>query len=242
MPPPRTSRSSPAPAWASTTSTSPPPPRLVSWSPMRRPPTSPAPPSSPSGSSSPAPATSPPANEAPGRQVKRSVYGGVEVLDKVVGIVGFGRIGQLVAERLKGFGVGAHRPRPYANRVRRPARRPPSPASTSCSESSTITIHPPKTPETIGLIGKEALAGQTHCAHRERCPWLESSTRTHPQPRRQGASPAPASTSSGRADDREPLFEHESVVVTSCTWARPHRRGRERPASPLPSPCPGARW
>ena len=36
---------------------------------------------------------------------KRSQYGGVELLDKTVGIVGLGRIGALVAERLKGFGV-----------------------------------------------------------------------------------------------------------------------------------------
>ena len=36
---------------------------------------------------------------------KRSKYGGVELLDKTVGIVGLGRIGALVAERLKGFGM-----------------------------------------------------------------------------------------------------------------------------------------
>ena len=33
---------------------------------------------------------------------KRSQYGGVELLDKTVGIVGLGRIGALVAERLRG--------------------------------------------------------------------------------------------------------------------------------------------
>src|SRR6478736_3622869 len=36
---------------------------------------------------------------------KRSKYSGVELLDKTVGVVGLGRIGALVAERLKGFGM-----------------------------------------------------------------------------------------------------------------------------------------
>ena len=47
-----------------------------------------------------------PANQAlKGGAWKRSKYGGVELLDKKVGIIGFGRIGQLVGERLKGFGM-----------------------------------------------------------------------------------------------------------------------------------------
>ena len=47
-----------------------------------------------------------PANAAlKGGAWKRSRYGGVELLDKTVGIVGLGRIGALVAERLKGFVV-----------------------------------------------------------------------------------------------------------------------------------------
>ena len=66
---------------------------------------------------------------------KRSQYGGVELLDKTVGIVGLGRIGALVAERLKGFGMSVARLRPVrvagqgrparcpARRARRAARR-----------------------------------------------------------------------------------------------------------------------
>jgi D-3-phosphoglycerate dehydrogenase len=47
-----------------------------------------------------------PANEALKNGAwKRSKYGGVELLEKKVGVVGFGRNGQLVAERLKGFGM-----------------------------------------------------------------------------------------------------------------------------------------
>ena len=47
-----------------------------------------------------------PASQAlKGRAWTRSKLGGVELLDKTVGIVGLGRIGALVAERLRGFGM-----------------------------------------------------------------------------------------------------------------------------------------
>ena len=36
---------------------------------------------------------------------ERSKYSGVELMDKALGILGFGRIGQLVAERAKRFGM-----------------------------------------------------------------------------------------------------------------------------------------
>ena len=36
---------------------------------------------------------------------KRSQYTGVELYEKTIGIIGLGRIGTLVAQRLSGFGV-----------------------------------------------------------------------------------------------------------------------------------------
>ena len=36
---------------------------------------------------------------------ERSKFSGVELLDKTLGILGFGRIGQLVAQRAQGFGM-----------------------------------------------------------------------------------------------------------------------------------------
>ncbi len=55
----------------------------------------------------------------------RSKYSGVELYDKVLGILGFGRIGQLVAERARGFGmrVVAYDPFVAADRYPRPGRR-----------------------------------------------------------------------------------------------------------------------
>jgi D-3-phosphoglycerate dehydrogenase len=101
-----------------------------------------------------------PANEAlKGGAWKRSKYGGVELLDKTVGIVGFGRIGQLVAERLKGFGVRVLAYDPYVSAQK--AGQLGAHLVTLdelLAESDFISVHLPKTPETIGLIGKEALS------------------------------------------------------------------------------------
>ncbi|NHA68199.1 phosphoglycerate dehydrogenase [Phycicoccus flavus] len=101
-----------------------------------------------------------PANEAlKGGAWKRSKYGGVELLEKKVGIVGFGRIGQLVAERLKGFGVEILAYDPYVS-VQRAGQLGARLVTLDelLAESDFITIHLPKTSETLGLIGKEALA------------------------------------------------------------------------------------
>ena len=49
---------------------------------------------------------------------KRSKYTGVEVADKVVGVVGLGRIGILVAQRLSAFGVQLIAYDPYVQPAR----------------------------------------------------------------------------------------------------------------------------
>ena len=101
-----------------------------------------------------------PANQAlKGGAWKRSKYGGVELLDKKVGVVGFGRIGQLVAERLKGFGMEILAYDPYVS-VQRAGQLGARLVTLDelLAESDFISVHLPKTPETLGLIGKEALS------------------------------------------------------------------------------------
>ncbi|QGN57880.1 phosphoglycerate dehydrogenase [Nostocoides sp. HKS02] len=100
-----------------------------------------------------------PANQAlKGGAWKRSKYGGVELLDKKVGVVGFGRIGQLVAERLKGFGMEILAYDPYVSAQRAGQLGAQLVTLDELLEQSDfITVHLPKSPETLGLIGKEAL-------------------------------------------------------------------------------------
>ena len=89
---------------------------------------------------------------------KRSQYGGVELFDKTVGVVGLGRIGALTAERLTGFGVKLIAYDPYLSQARAGQLGVRLvPLDDLLRESDFITVHLPKTPETVGLIGEEAL-------------------------------------------------------------------------------------
>jgi D-3-phosphoglycerate dehydrogenase len=90
---------------------------------------------------------------------KRSKYTGVELTEKVAGVVGLGRIGQLVAQRLAAFGMQLVAYDPYLA----PARAAQMGVRLVDLDellriSDVITIHLPKTPETLGLIGADELA------------------------------------------------------------------------------------
>jgi D-3-phosphoglycerate dehydrogenase len=89
---------------------------------------------------------------------KRSKFTGVEILDKTVGVVGFGKIGQLVAQRLAAFGTTIIAYDPYVQ----PARAAQYGVrmvtlEELLREADIVTIHLPKTPETLGLIGEREL-------------------------------------------------------------------------------------
>ena len=91
---------------------------------------------------------------------ERSRFGGVEVYEKTLGILGFGRIGQLVAERARAFGmhVLAFDPFVAAERYRElGAERAGSPRR-STARADIITIHLPKTPDTINYVNAESFA------------------------------------------------------------------------------------
>ena len=88
----------------------------------------------------------------------RSKYTGAELFEKTLGIVGFGRIGQLVAHRMQAFGMNVVAYDPYLQ----PARAAQLGVTLMelddlLAASDFITIHLPKTKETANLIGVEAL-------------------------------------------------------------------------------------
>jgi D-3-phosphoglycerate dehydrogenase len=90
---------------------------------------------------------------------KRSRYTGIELFEKTLGIVGLGRIGVLVAQRLVAFGMEVIAFDPYvqAGRAAQMGVRMVG-LDELMAESDFITVHLPKTPETVGLIGAEQLA------------------------------------------------------------------------------------
>src|SRR6195952_1838021 len=89
---------------------------------------------------------------------KRAKFTGVEVNEKTVGVVGLGKIGQLFAHRLAAFDttIIAYDPYISAARAAQLGVRLVS-LDELLRESDFISIHPPKTPETKGLIGEREL-------------------------------------------------------------------------------------
>jgi D-3-phosphoglycerate dehydrogenase len=89
---------------------------------------------------------------------KRSQYTGAELFEKTAGIVGLGRIGVLVAHRLAAFGMDLVAYDPYVSQARAAQLGVRLVGLDELLRvSDFITVHLPKTPETIGLIGEEAL-------------------------------------------------------------------------------------
>ncbi|MGB7235731.1 MAG: phosphoglycerate dehydrogenase [Rhodococcus sp. (in: high G+C Gram-positive bacteria)] len=90
---------------------------------------------------------------------KRSKFNGVEIFGKTVGVVGLGRIGQLFAQRLAAFETHVIAYDPYVSAAR--AAQLGIELVTLdelLTRADMFSVHLPKTPETKGIIGKEALA------------------------------------------------------------------------------------
>jgi D-3-phosphoglycerate dehydrogenase len=91
---------------------------------------------------------------------ERERWQGVELHGKTLGIVGLGRVGALVAQRASAFGMRIVAFDPYIA----PARAAQmgvelvEKMEEICERADFITIHLPKTPETVGIIGERELA------------------------------------------------------------------------------------
>ena len=91
---------------------------------------------------------------------ERSKFSGVELYEKTLGVVGFGRIGQLVAQRARGFQmrVLAFDPFVSAERYREVGVEKAESPEEIYREADFITIHLPKTAETAKWLNAEAFA------------------------------------------------------------------------------------
>src|SRR5213078_4171655 len=95
-----------------------------------------------------------------GHRWERSKFGGVEVYEKTLGILGFGRIGQLVAARARAFGMNvlAYDLFVAAERYAELGVEKAGSSDEVYERADFITIHLPKTPETRGWLDAEAFA------------------------------------------------------------------------------------
>ncbi|MBE7161158.1 MAG: phosphoglycerate dehydrogenase [Williamsia herbipolensis] len=90
---------------------------------------------------------------------KRSSFNGVEIFGKTIGVVGLGRIGQLVAARLAAFETQIIAYDPYVSPARAAQLGIELVSLDELLERADLfTVHLPKTPETLGMIGADQLA------------------------------------------------------------------------------------
>ncbi len=91
---------------------------------------------------------------------ERSKFSGVEVYEKTLGILGFGRIGQLVATRARAFNmrVLAFDPFVSAERYRELGVEKAENSEEIYAQADFITIHLPKTPDTQNWLNAAAFA------------------------------------------------------------------------------------
>lgn len=91
---------------------------------------------------------------------ERSRFGGSELYGKTLGVLGFGRIGQLVTKRAQGFemDVVAFDKFVSAERFRELGVERVGETTDLYDRADIITLHLPKTPETVNWIDAEAIA------------------------------------------------------------------------------------
>ncbi|RJQ44007.1 MAG: phosphoglycerate dehydrogenase [Gaiellales bacterium] len=89
---------------------------------------------------------------------ERSKFGGVELAQKTLGVVGFGRIGVLVAQRALGLKMKVVAFDPYVSKQRfeELGVEGVDKVEDLYRQADFITVHLPKSPETKGFVGKEA--------------------------------------------------------------------------------------
>jgi D-3-phosphoglycerate dehydrogenase len=91
---------------------------------------------------------------------ERQVWKGVELNGKVLGIIGLGRVGTLVAQRASAFGMRLIAFDPYVapNRAAQMGVELVPAVGDVCRRADFLTIHLPKTTETVGIVGRDEIA------------------------------------------------------------------------------------
>ena len=90
---------------------------------------------------------------------RRSAYEGIELHGKTLGVLGLGRVGLLVAQRCSAFGMRllAYDPFVSAERAARIGVELATSVAEVCAQADVISVHLPKTAETVGILGEPQL-------------------------------------------------------------------------------------
>ena len=90
---------------------------------------------------------------------KRSAFEGMELHGKTLGVLGLGRVGTLVAQRCSAFGMRlvAYDPYVSADRAAQMGVELVPTVPELCTVADVLTVHLPKTPETVGIVGLDEL-------------------------------------------------------------------------------------
>ncbi len=102
---------------------------------------------------------------------ERPKFKGTELYGKTLGVIGFGRIGQLVAKRAQSFGMDVIGFDKFvtAERFRELGVEGAEGVEDLLGRSDVVTLHVPKTPETIDLIDSAAVAAMKDGARLVNC-------------------------------------------------------------------------
>ena len=90
---------------------------------------------------------------------ERERWQGVELHGKTLGVIGLGRVGTLVAQRASAFGmrIVAYDPYVSPNRASQMGVTMVETVDDVCRRADFLTIHLPRTPETMGIVGARQL-------------------------------------------------------------------------------------
>jgi D-3-phosphoglycerate dehydrogenase / 2-oxoglutarate reductase len=149
---------------------------------------------------------------------ERSRYGGNELYGKTLGVIGFGRIGQLVAKRALGFDMEVVGFDKFVSpeRFRELGVEGLETSEELYRRADVITIHLPKTPETVGWIDAEAIAAMREGVRIVNCARGElvdlDALLTGLESGRVGGAALDVFPAEPFTD--HPLFERDDVVVT----------------------------
>src|SRR5947209_4942889 len=162
-----------------------------------------------------------------GGKWERSKFTGVELYEKTLGILAFGRIGQLVAHRALAFGmrVIAFDPFVAAERCRELGVEKADSPDALYAAADFITLHLPNTPETKGWLDAQALAKSkdgVRILNVARGPLVvDADLQAALDSRKVGGAALDVFTSEPVTD--HPLLGYDNVIVTPHLGPRPPR-------------------